>query len=237
MTAKNDVVYILKNGNWKTPPEELRLSLRSLCNFPVRKVWFIGGWPGGFMPDGVIKHQQEGKTRYERVMDSLRHACCCPEISREFWLFNDDFFVLRKLEDPRNYDRGDLAEHVRALYRRYGHMSGYAKVLQETKNSLQEAGKGTKDYTVHLPMLLDKEAALEALESVPGPVSFRCWYGNMVGLESETIQDVKISDVAQYPGEEWDYCSTSDRAFISGNVGRYLRDKFKTPSRWEEVTG
>ena len=217
MTAKNDVVYILKNGNWKTPPEELRLSLRSLCNFPVRKVWFIGGWPGGFMPDGVIEHRQEGATRYERVMDSISLACKQREISREFWLFNDDFFVLRKLEDPRNYDRGDLAEHVRALYSRYGHMSEYAKVLQETKNSLQEAGKGTKDYTVHLPMLIKAYDRL--------------------GLESETIQDVKINDVAQYPGDEWDYCSTSDRAFISGNVGRYLRDKFKKPSRWEEVTG
>lgn len=236
MTEEKDVVYVLKNGNWKTPPEELRLSLRSLCNFPVRKVWFIGGWPGGFMPDGVIKHKQEGATRYERVMDSISLACKQREISREFWLFNDDFFVLRKLEDPRNYDRGDLAEHVRELYRRHGYMSEYAKVLQETKNSLQETGKGTKDYTVHLPMLLDKEAALEALESAPGPVSFRCWYGNMVGLESETIRDVKISDVAQFPGKEWDYCSTSDGAFVNGNVGRYLRAKFKKPSRWEEVT-
>ena len=122
------------------------------------------------------------------------------------------------------------------MYRRYGYMSEYAKVLQETKNSLQEAGKGTKDYTVHLPMLLDKEAALEALESAPGRVSFRCWYGNMAGLESETIHDVKISDVAQFPGKEWDYCSTSDGSFINGNVGRYLRTKFKKPSRWEEVT-
>lgn len=33
--------------------------------------------------------------------------------------------------------------------------------------------------------------------------------------------------------DEWDFLSTSDDSFKNGEVGRYIRDKFKERSRFE----
>ena len=95
MPKNIDVVYILKKN---TDPQELIYSLRSLKNFPHRKVWFVGGQPDGLYPDGRIKHEQTGVTKWERVRSSLIKITECDEITDDFYLFNDDFFVMKCME-------------------------------------------------------------------------------------------------------------------------------------------
>jgi len=228
-----DIVYVLKNG-WKTAPQELRYSLRTVeRNFPHRNVWFYGGQPKGFHPDGLDAFQQEGKDRYEKVRNTIARACRNEDLTEDFWLFNDDFFVLQPIEEEFCYDQGTIRQHVARLYRTHGFHSHYAKGLEKAENALVTAGKPTKDYTVHLPMLINREAALEALEAFSDAVGFRNIYGNYIEADSTTRRDVKISDIYGRPDSSWDFCSTSDGAFASGAAGAVICRTFPKASRWE----
>ena len=55
----NDIVYFVK-GSRKN--EELRYSLRTLKNFPHRKVFFYGEFPDGLVPDRHIHVKQNQPT-------------------------------------------------------------------------------------------------------------------------------------------------------------------------------
>lgn len=232
MTQKPDIIYILKNS-WKTDPAELRCSLRSLENFTAGRVYFIGGQPPGFEPDGRLKFMQEGSSRFARVMDAIRRACELDELTPDVWLFNDDFFILRPAGCPFCYDRGQIAKHARDLYQRHGFHSAYEKTLTRTQEALEARGLPTKDYTLHLPMLINRADALEAIAEAPEAVGFRNWYGNFTRQDSLTMEDVKITDLYTKPGQEWTFCSTSDGAFKSGAAGAILERKFAKPSPWE----
>ena len=87
-----DIVYVLKPDFQN---EELRYSLRSLENFPHDKVWFVGGQPNELTPDGRLNIRQWGDTKWERVKNMLARVCVADDISEDFWLFNDDFFILK----------------------------------------------------------------------------------------------------------------------------------------------
>lgn len=233
---ERDIVYILRN-DWKTDAAELRLSLRSVAeHFPHQRVLFYGGRPKGFLPDGGLEFKQIYPTRWGRVRETIRAVCNSSDVSSEFWLFNDDFFILQDIVDDFAFDRGQLRKHINQLYRRIGYNSAYAKMLIATETTLKAAGLPTVDYTMHLPMLIDKQQALAVLQHFRGvDVGFRSLYGNAVGIESTTIADVKINGLAEVPADDWAFCSTSDTSFTVGDVGRWLADKFTTPSRWEAV--
>ena len=231
---KYDIVYILKN-NWKTDATELRISLRSVAqHFPHDRVLFYGGRPKGIEPDGGQHFEQTEMSRYSRVRESIRRVCEDPDVSDNFWLFNDDFFILKDITEPFCYDRGQLKKHIRQLYVKYGVQHEYGKMLMKTQAVLEEAGLPTYDYTLHLPMLVNKEDALDVLDGfAPANVGFRSLYGNAVMLDSETIDDVKISDIKNVPGEDWTFVSTGDTAFTVGAIGAWLGKRFPEPSRWD----
>lgn len=229
---KCDVVYILKN-NWKIVPEELRYSLRSLANFPHRQVWFFGGMPKGFEPDHADTFLQEGKDRFEKVRNTIIRICETKEVSDDFWLFNDDFFILKKICQEFAYDRGTIMDHYKKLQSIHGYESPYMTELKNAHKALKSAELSTIDYTVHIPMLINKKTALEAISAFPEVHGFRNLYGNFAGVESITIKDVKISNLHRLPEDDWAFLSTSDGSFQSGQVGRWIREQFPEPSKWE----
>ena len=65
----------------------------------------------------------------------------------------------------------------------------------------------------------------------------RALYGNYWDVGGVRRKDMKIR-VNSYPymdevKTEWDFVSTSDDSFREGEIGRYIRDKFRTKSRFE----
>ena len=103
--AKYDIVYILKND---ISSDEIRYSLRSVCeNFPFKRIIFIGGCPEGIKPDVYIPHEQTGSTKWQRARSSLLKILKDENISDKFFLFNDDFYVLKKQKE--NFLFGDVA--------------------------------------------------------------------------------------------------------------------------------
>ena len=227
---KYDVVYILKN-NYTS--KEIVYSLRSLVNFPYRSVWFAGGCPKGIEPDGMLEMAQLGRTKWERVIYTLRKVCECKEISKSFWLFNDDFFILKPVEEKpasriKTQYNGDLLKRVHSIGR-----SEYALQLARTACELKRRGLGVKNYAVHVPMLINKDKALEVLDTFKGFPMFRSLYGNYWKVGGVDMPDVKIKSNNALPPGDAQMVSTSNETFARGKVGEYLRGMFPEPSEWE----
>ena len=223
----NDIVYFVKES---AANEELRFSLRSVCeNFPHRRVWFYGYRPSYLMPDGYVHVIQNQKSKWERTTAMIRKICENPEISDEWWLFNDDFID----ELPAVYN-GDLYKHIVQIENRQGEKTTlYTKQLRKMALLLEEANLTTKNYALHMPMLIHKEKALATLDAFPGCPMFRCLYGNYNDIGGEDTQDCKICDLFEEPNEEAALLSTTDESFTRGKAGELIRSKFKEPCRYE----
>lgn len=224
-----DIVYILSD---RTNPNELIYSLRSVeKNFPYNRVWFAGGQPKGLTPDGRISHVQTGNSKWSRIRSSFVRAIECPEITDDFFLFNDDFFVMKKQKGEFiNFVDGTLKERVGEL--KQPRLNPYGFTLFKAEQELLTLGRTTWNFDVHVPMLFNKELAKKNIGKCSSP-QIRSVYGNLTGCPFVQHKDVKVYDLETVPKNS-DYLSTNDEIFNHGKVGEYIRDKFNKPSRFEE---
>lgn len=231
MPELRDVVYILRED---IDPAELRYSLRSVAeNFPHRRVWFICGQPEGFQPDGRIAHKQTGANKWDNVRGSLFKVLECQDITEDFYLFNDDFFVMKPQRgDFINYTAGTLEHRIREIVTTAG-PSNYTRQLEKTRAELLVDGYDAISFCVHLPLLINKTKAREVLSSKLGSPMFRSQYGNRAGVPYIYHKDVKVYDIHEQPDPDSDYLSTTEITFRDGKVGEFIRSRFPNPSRFE----
>ena len=223
-----DIVYILKSD---VEPNELRYSLRSLENFPHGKVWFFCGCPKGIRPDEFVPFKQTGNRKFEMATSTYK-AIAKSDVTDDFWMFNDDFFILEKVEEFPYMFNGTLGEYVAHL-RSMNRVHPYARRLDRTRVHLENKGLGTLNYALHIPMLFNKAKVLETLRVFPDDPMFRSLYGNLHKVGGVDSRDFKISDLETIP-EGWPLVSTYEESFNKGKVGEWIRARFPKPSRWEE---
>ena len=230
MPGKRDIVYILRPD---IEPEELRYSLRSLKNLPHRFVWFVGGQPKGFKPDRSLPHVQTGDSKWDKIRSSMYKAIEQEELSDEFFLFNDDFFVMQPFKGEFiNYIDGTLSDRIEQFRQENPWLSPYARTLYKANEELKALGiKEPKNFDVHLPMLINKEQAKATIKLCSSP-QMRSVYGNLSKCKMVQHDDVKVFDLKTVP-EDPDYLSTNDDIFRDGKVGEYIRSCFPEPSRYE----
>ena len=222
-----DIVYILKQN---VASRELRYSLRSIeKNFPHERVLFFCGCPTGIRPDRLVAFQQSGSTPWARVTNSIKLVCLTKEVSEDFWLFNDDFFIMQPVKKPF------VCRNTISLYERAERAGGsaWAQNLVRTADALKAKGYGTDDYALHLPMLINKEKALETISTFKGYPMFRSLYGNMHKLGGQRRGDCKIQKMDVAPTGKERFLSTSDESFKDGLVGEHIRRQFPDRCRWE----
>ena len=236
-SGKYDIVYFLKQSPTN---EELRYSLRSVeKNWQYNDVWFYGGCPEGIKPDHYVPVNQRALSKWQRVRDMIYQACQNDNITKDFWLFNDDFFILKpKKEDmPAQYNK-TLEARIEKIEKRHGGIpDDYTNRLRHLVKTLKSDSKPTLDYAVHKPMLINRKRMLEVLDKFPDEPMSRALYGNYWKIGGVSRHDMKIR-VLNYNKmpivmKEWDFLSTSGESFENGNVGKYLRDKFNVKSRFE----
>ena len=231
---KYDVVYILKAG---CSAEELRFSLRSIeANMTHGKVWFYCGCPAGITPDEHVPLVQTGLNKWERVRNTMVRVCKNDEITDKFWLFNDDFFVMSRMTRTVPFHRGELRDHIKGIEARHGRPSGYSRRLKICENMLRDAGLTTLDYALHIPILVDRQKGLEALQKFPDCPMFRSLYGNYAGIGGEYHEDVKTVNPDKIIPDGADFFSTSNKSF-GGEVRRQLEERFLEPCRYEAEYG
>lgn len=229
-----DIVYLLKDT--KDNPE-LKYSLRSVIeNFPFRNVVFAGGKPNNLEPDLYVPVKQCLPTKWENTRNNLMMIANDDRITEDFWLFNDDFFVLQPaLESmPPSY-YGDIDSIIKKTEKGFGHTIAWTTRLRRLEKTLRDAGKGTLNYAVHKPMLLNRKKLAALLREFNNEPMVRALYGNYyeIGGINEKDRKVRVMDYDLNKVAKWDFVSTQDDVFKSGNIGRWLRDRFPTPSRFE----
>lgn len=234
---KYDVVYILAEG---AGAGELRMSLRSIeKNLTHGKVWIFGGCPDGIVPDEHVHHKQSGQTKWQKVRSSLIQICNDDRISKKFWLFNDDFYVLQKLEKTAPLHRGLIMDHIKRVEARHMNRSSeYTRQLRICDDQLHRAGCTTLDYAIHVPMLVDREMMLEALKMFPSCPMFRSLYGNYAKIGGDFFEamDVKTTDPDYIIPDDAMFFSTSNKAF-AGKVKAQLEERFPDPCKYEVEHG
>ena len=229
----NDIVYVLKND---VEPDEIRYSLRSVCkNFPYRKIWFFGGKPEGIEPDEYICVEQQGVEVWRKVTNTLEVVCGTKGVTKDFWLFNDDFFIMKPVEDmPPVYNGTLLDRALEIRARREGAQSLYSIRLMRAQAHLYDAGYTTLNYAVHMPMLINKKKAIQTIRKFPKCAMFRSLYGNMWQVEGVEHKDVKIFSDDVAPDPDSVLLSTSDSSFREGLVGKFIRSRFPEPCKYEK---
>ena len=232
-----DIVYFVKN---EASNEELVYSLRSVEeNFSYNRVWFCGGSPENVKPDRSFRFEQKGLNKWEKVRNSIIKVCENDNITEDFWLFNDDFYILRPLDEnmPAQYN-GDLEWYANLIERKQGTADKHTYSLKQAAKALKKAGLTTFNYEVHKPILINRQKALEVLEKFEGVPAFRSLYGNYWKIGGSSQHDMKIK-VLNYQRMDqvelfWNFLSTSDESFRNGNVGEFIKRKFKKKSRFEK---
>ena len=227
---KRDVVYILKR---ELDTDELKYSLRSVeKNFPIGKVWFIGGQPKGFQNVVRLQHEQIGNCKWELIRSSMWKAVNAEDLTEEFFLFNDDFFIMKPVDTDSfiNFVDGTLSRRIDELHTEHG-MNPYCRTLFKLEQELRTMHEPTMNFDVHLPMLLNKEQVKATLYKCSSP-QMRSAIGNLNRLPFVVHNDVKVYDLESVPVDET-YLSTNDDTFDKGKVGKYIRETFATKSRFE----
>lgn len=234
-----DIVYFCKEARVN---EEFIYSLRSVvANFPHRKIWVYGGLPDGVEIDTHIKTTQLGNTKWERVGRMLRRAAKNEKITENFYLFNDDFFVVNPVEDFAPVYDGDLYKRIVQIEgRRKDRPSAYTVALRKTTRELEQRGLDCLNYAVHMPMLVNRKKVLEVLDEFPNCPMFRALYGNYWKIGGEQMGDVKVySDVAT-PSATFNrnapFLSTDDKAWKRNTLGvtDFVKSRFPEKSMYEK---
>ncbi len=189
-----DIVYIVKPGRVN---DELTFSLRSLKNIPHGKVFIVGGCPANINKKNVCHiPTEQTATKWQNSTRNLLVACKDRQISKDFILFNDDFFILRPIqEQDLLLDRGPLIEVYNEYVGKYTD-NEYIRGMRQTAELLKNLGIDNPiSFELHIPMILNKNKVLKMFD-LPGVKDIkvlhkRTLYGNLYLSGTQTVQDVK----------------------------------------------
>jgi hypothetical protein len=225
-----DVVYICRDGD----NDELVYSLRSVVKHLAHtNIWVVGGRPTWYRGN-YIEVVQKG-TKYENARANLRAIVACGDISDEFVLMNDDFYVMSPVDVVPYYHGGDLMDKIR-VFEGFAAKSKYLAMLWDTLHILAYHGSPTTlDYALHIPMRMRRSELGPLLRY---EASIRTLYGNLQKVGGEQIPDVKVHTRPDgppqhdYMSSDFPFLSTHDRTFYTVRK-QLLRYRFAEPSPFE----
>lgn len=231
-----DVVYIVKKQDKN---EELRYSLRSLSNIPHGKVFIVGykpTWVKNVVHIPVFQNPRLSK--YRNAHTNRIRACEDPRLSNDFIYFNDDFFVVKPVDDVPTYHRGNLNQFIRS---HIVSARAYVEGAITTRKIMRAMGvrEPYMSYELHIPMVLNKKKYLDLVKlqrnhNLQGQtIHIRTLYGNYYNIGGEAIDDVKIRGDGFPYSKDLTFISTSDESFAKSEVGRFIRSKFPEKSKYE----
>lgn len=240
-----DVVYLFIE-DIENDSEELRYSLRSLKNLPHGKVFIVGEKPH-WATNVVHIPVAQTKTKPENVKMNLTAAVNSPDISADFVLMNDDFFVMRPVTEMPTLSFGTMREVIAQYDVRYPEGSDYINRMRQLYGVLKERGfTRPLSYELHVPMVLNKQNILQLrTETEDQPIyQFRTYYGNRFVLGGTTIKDVKvflnpIHNDPEYNNNPDEYLknahflSATGGSFKHGKPGDFIRASFPKKSPYE----
>lgn len=222
-----DYVYLCKEGD----NEELRYSIRSvLKNAPEGIVWLVGGKPDWYVGNHI--HVTQGRMAYSNARNILNAIIKSDSISNDFVLMNDDFFVMKPIDEIPVLHGGSLKKKA---YMRHEIAPGafYTNMLHSTIQSLtRNKIKDPLDYELHVPMIMNKDKLNSVLKNNG---LWRSLYGNIHNIGGTEQDDVKIYggkplNLNPVDIENSVFLSTDDFSFKEMN---FIRESFPDKSIYE----
>lgn len=227
-----DYVYVCKDGD----NEELRYSIRSIvANSEVSNIWVVGGKPDWYTGKYIPVNVAGSKTT--KVVENLKAITESPDISEEFILMNDDFFILDKVDSILPMHNGSLMDKIN-LYLDIVPRSSYTRSLHKTHSWLKRRGIDNPiDYELHVPMPMTKTNLAKIIKY---PVLHRSAYGNLFNVGGSQMEDVKVYLRGPLVHKSFDYKSKLG-TFLSSNDDAFdllhedvLKDRFTSPTQFEK---
>lgn len=239
-----DLVYLVRSGD----NEELRHSLRSVAKNAdglFRKVWVVGvdlpDWLAGV---DVIEHR-DGPLKHQTMRDKIRAVCDTADVSDEFILMNDDYFLTEPIRDWVVYHMGPASEW---LFQKSMQAKGMTSYLRDVKTTcVWMAKQGYGDVLIretHSPTIWDKRRLARVLDEYP-PVqpmtvvelyaAAGCGGEGVFALNAKIHNDEQLDTKLAAADSPW--LSSSDFSFENSRVGNLIRGMFPEPSRFEVKHG
>ena len=229
-TADLDIIYFVKDG---VRNEELRYSLRSVdANMPHKRVWIFGGCPTNIVPDVRVRVAQTGKTKWDRVRNMYKIVCENKEITDNFIMFNDDFFVMQPTDHITPLHRCTLDEHIRIL--EPSKPSPYSRLLRGCKEAIKN--DTPLSYELHTPFIFNKKLLMDVLNTFSDQHCISTIYGNLYyAKQSEEHRDVKIFNThPDFDYKNSRFLSTDDSVVnINNDIWRWFWKTLDKKSRFE----
>lgn len=251
-----DLVYFYRHVHQHEQPratDELRYSLRSMVAhygqlgqvhvFGGRAPWFsehVRHWP--------VRQTYQKHENTWRVWSQIASACQRGELPDRFLIMNDDYFLLRPVDEVPVYASGTLAGWIAAR----AQSRLIVETIERTQRMLVELGgpalPDQLGYELHVPLV------------VHGPTLARIWpqldqwtrggrmthriakrsaYANLAGCTDVELmhQDCKVIHSGD-PMPDGPWVSTSDESFMMRNVhpvGQLIRTRFTDATRFERT--
>ena len=218
-----DCVYICRSGD----NEELRYSIRSLLkNTEYQNIWIVGHKPdwyfGNYIPVTDIGNKFQN---IQRCMDTI---CNVHDISEDFVLMNDDFFIMKNIKTLSSYYDGTLEDRIKNYMQNFGN-SQYARILVAANKKLRGLGIETPlNYDIHSPMIMNRYKLKEIVNISLAPRSF---YGNIYSIGGKDISDVKLYARQNDFNNDSIFLSTTEESFEL--VKNIIANKFTDKSKYE----
>ena len=230
------VVYVYKSTGKDI---ELRYSLRSLANLPVKDVWIVGDCPDWVRNVKHVRVPQTSGTKYRNTSHNLEVATALRTFPDDFVIFHDDFFVLQPMTSIPVLHRG-RADDI--IDRKWSGSGNYRAGFRQTVKMLKAVGiSNPLCYELHVPRTVNKSKWREANAVATSlrartdvALHGRTFYGNYWNVGGDYSEDFKVySDRRALPDRP--FVSTEDRHFTSGSLlARAIKDAFPAPSIYED---
>jgi hypothetical protein len=202
--------------------QELAYCYKSIVkNLPYNSIHIIGE---GLTGVDWKRHPWVNRPSAQMNVESKIVQACEELITTDhFYLFNDDFFVLEKIDRVPTKYRETLKESIDK--RKY--YDTYTISLINTYEYLRANGIDEPiSYELHMPMLFNTKKRLEYFDKTKQiwrrkDLLMRSVYGNLEGIGGEYMADVK--NPTNYKDKI--FLSTSDNSFKDDDIGKHIREK------------
>lgn len=227
-----DYIYTCRPGD----NEELRYSIRSVVkNLPEGRIWLVGYKPDWYVGDHILVENEKNKFySINKCWITIQEN---KDISDNFILMNDDFYIINKLDRVSPMHGGPLSEKIKRYTEQHG-ANKYSQILSGANKYLFHKGiKSPLDYDIHVPMPINKNNITDEVVSGLAP---RSLYGNLNNIGGEFIDDVKVYSNLDnivysfnYRENKTNFISSVDGSFqeVYNNI---LKDMFKTKTHYEK---
>jgi hypothetical protein len=220
-----DIVYILGNGSrWNN--NELRFSLRSLKNIEHGNVFIIGECPQWVMNVTHIPAEDPYPHKQKNAIHKLTIATQIKELSKDFILMNDDFYILKPTVIKYWYRR-TIQETIEEY--NYGRRP-YFEAIENTANAYPNG----LDYSLHVPFIYNKTKLKKTIQICSDkPYLLRTMYGNQWNVGGEQMNDCKARNMTEVKHNKSDFLSTTDGVVLFPAFRQYMERTFNKPCKYE----